>query len=194
MSFCSLCFLLFFRVYLLYHTWSQVIYGGVAGSTFGIIWFFFTQEVLTPIFPKIAAWYVVLSFLCFVLVSQGKAIQSGWTCLLHFWLLYKSSFSSDVVLHYLFHDLIGQFRSISWCETQAWSPTSCGLSILSPDQRRGKLLHWSCEKCSLAEMTLVMTKGYEDSPQVCDSYIPVCMNASCLLHFDKLLAVLCLGT
>lgn len=111
---------------------------------------------------------------------------TGWTCLLHFWLLYKSSFSSDVVLDCLFHDLIGQFRSTSWCETQASSPTSCGLSILSPDQRRGKLLHWSHEKWNLAEMTLVMTKGYENPPQVCDSYIPVCMNASCLLHFDKL--------
>lgn len=72
------CFFFFYspRVYLLYHTWSQVIYGGVAGSTFGIVWFFFTQEVLTPIFPKIAAWYVVLSFLWFLLVSQGNTIQS----------------------------------------------------------------------------------------------------------------------
>lgn len=47
---------LFRRVYLLYHTWSQVFYGGVAGSTIGVVWFFFTQEVLTPLFPKIAAW------------------------------------------------------------------------------------------------------------------------------------------
>ncbi|XP_055009327.1 mitoguardin 2 isoform X1 [Boleophthalmus pectinirostris] len=44
------------RVYLLYHTWGQVFYGGIAGTTIGIIWFFFTQEVLTPLFPKIAAW------------------------------------------------------------------------------------------------------------------------------------------
>ncbi|KAF3849390.1 hypothetical protein F7725_015887 [Dissostichus mawsoni] len=42
------------RVYLLYHSWSQVFYGGVAGLTIGIMWFFFTQEVLTPLFPKIA--------------------------------------------------------------------------------------------------------------------------------------------
>lgn len=48
--------LLLLRVYLLYHTWSQVFYGGVAGCTIGIVWFFFTQEVLTPLFPKIAAW------------------------------------------------------------------------------------------------------------------------------------------
>lgn len=44
------------RVYLLYHTWSQVIYGGVAGMVMGVVWFFITQEVLTPVFPKIAAW------------------------------------------------------------------------------------------------------------------------------------------
>ncbi|XP_034047902.1 dolichyldiphosphatase 1 [Thalassophryne amazonica] len=51
------------RVYLLYHTWGQVLYGGVAGSTFGIIWFFITQELLTPLFPKIAAWPVSEYFL-----------------------------------------------------------------------------------------------------------------------------------
>ncbi|KAK0141306.1 Dolichyldiphosphatase 1 [Merluccius polli] len=52
-----------YRVYLLYHTWSQVFYGGVAGSAIGIVWFFFTQEVLTPIFPKIAAWPISEYFL-----------------------------------------------------------------------------------------------------------------------------------
>ncbi|XP_062269086.1 dolichyldiphosphatase 1 [Platichthys flesus] len=51
------------RVYLLYHSWSQVFYGGVAGCTIGIIWFFITQEVLTPIFPKIAAWPISEYFL-----------------------------------------------------------------------------------------------------------------------------------
>uniref|UniRef100_A0A8C7LZ68 Dolichyldiphosphatase n=1 Tax=Oncorhynchus mykiss TaxID=8022 RepID=A0A8C7LZ68_ONCMY len=51
------------RVYLLYHTWSQVFYGGVAGSTIGVVWFFFTQEVLTPLFPKIAAWPISEFFL-----------------------------------------------------------------------------------------------------------------------------------
>lgn len=44
------------RVYLLYHTWSQVLYGGIAGSLMAIAWFAFTQEVLTPLFPRIAAW------------------------------------------------------------------------------------------------------------------------------------------
>ncbi|KAF5893842.1 putative helicase senataxin isoform X1, partial [Clarias magur] len=51
------------RVYLLYHTWSQVIYGGVAGMVVGVVWFFITQEVLTPIFPKIAAWPISEFFL-----------------------------------------------------------------------------------------------------------------------------------
>ncbi|KPP59541.1 hypothetical protein Z043_122527 [Scleropages formosus] len=51
------------RVYLLYHSWSQVIYGGVAGSIIGVVWFFITQEVLTPLFPKIAAWPISEFFL-----------------------------------------------------------------------------------------------------------------------------------
>ncbi|KAA0719715.1 putative helicase senataxin [Triplophysa tibetana] len=51
------------RVYLLYHTWSQVIYGGLAGMVMGVVWFFITQEVLTPVFPKIAAWPVSEFFL-----------------------------------------------------------------------------------------------------------------------------------
>ncbi|KAG7477267.1 dolichyldiphosphatase 1 [Megalops cyprinoides] len=51
------------RVYLMYHSWSQVIYGGVAGSIIGVVWFFITQEVLTPLFPKIAAWPISEFFL-----------------------------------------------------------------------------------------------------------------------------------
>lgn len=194
MLFLSLCFLFLFRVYLLYHTWSQVIYGGVAGSTFGIIWFFFTQEVLTPIFPKIAAWYVALSFLCFLHVTgEDNPISfwiTGWTCLLHVWLLYKSSFSSDV-LDRLFHYLIGQFRSTSWCETQVWSPTSYGLSIQSPDQRRGKLLHWSRETFNLTEVMRAMSEGYEDSPKVTHTFPYTCM-LPVFYHLMSCRAVLCL--
>ncbi|KAM3825703.1 dolichyldiphosphatase 1-like isoform 5-T7 [Vipera latastei] len=44
------------RVYLLYHTWSQVVYGGIVGSFMAGLWFLFTQEILTPLFPRIAAW------------------------------------------------------------------------------------------------------------------------------------------
>ncbi|TRY95051.1 hypothetical protein DNTS_004686 [Danionella cerebrum] len=51
------------RVYLLYHTWSQVVYGAVAGLMMGVIWFFITQEVFTPLFPKIAAWPLAEFFL-----------------------------------------------------------------------------------------------------------------------------------
>ncbi|XP_068925516.1 dolichyldiphosphatase 1 isoform X2 [Petaurus breviceps papuanus] len=51
------------RVYLLYHTWSQVLYGGVAGSIMAVAWFVFTQEILTPLFPRIAAWPISEFFL-----------------------------------------------------------------------------------------------------------------------------------
>ncbi|KAM8996090.1 dolichyldiphosphatase 1 isoform 1-T1 [Ara ararauna] len=51
------------RVYLLYHTWSQVLYGGVAGSIMAVAWFAFTQEILTPLFPRIAAWPISEFFL-----------------------------------------------------------------------------------------------------------------------------------
>ncbi|POI33896.1 hypothetical protein CIB84_002352 [Bambusicola thoracicus] len=54
---------LYLRVYLLYHTWSQVLYGGVAGSVMAIAWFAFTQEILTPLFPRIAAWPISEFFL-----------------------------------------------------------------------------------------------------------------------------------
>ncbi|XP_077624490.1 dolichyldiphosphatase 1 isoform X1 [Crocuta crocuta] len=51
------------RVYLLYHTWSQVLYGALAGSLMAVAWFVFTQEVLTPLFPRIAAWPISEFFL-----------------------------------------------------------------------------------------------------------------------------------
>ncbi|XP_078185336.1 dolichyldiphosphatase 1 isoform X1 [Callithrix jacchus] len=51
------------RVYLLYHTWSQVLYGGIAGGLMAVAWFIFTQEVLTPLFPRIAAWPISEFFL-----------------------------------------------------------------------------------------------------------------------------------
>lgn len=51
------------RVYLLYHTWSQVFYGGVAGSLMAVAWFIITQEILTPLFPRIAAWPISEFFL-----------------------------------------------------------------------------------------------------------------------------------
>ena len=49
-------FCVFSRVYLLYHSGKQVLYGGVIGSVVAVVWFFITQELLTPLFPRIAAW------------------------------------------------------------------------------------------------------------------------------------------
>lgn len=51
------------RVYLMYHSWSQVIYGVIAGGVMGATWFIFTQEVLTPLFPRIASWPISEFFL-----------------------------------------------------------------------------------------------------------------------------------
>lgn len=41
------------RVYLQYHTWSQVMVGCVIGLFTGTLWFAVTQFILTPLFPKI---------------------------------------------------------------------------------------------------------------------------------------------
>ena len=49
-----------FRIYLQYHTVFQVIVGALLGSVLGVLWFFFTQFVLTPRFPAIASWSVCL--------------------------------------------------------------------------------------------------------------------------------------
>jgi len=44
-----------FRVYLGYHTYSQVVWGGLVGTVLGCLWFAVVQIVLTPFFPYIAA-------------------------------------------------------------------------------------------------------------------------------------------
>ena len=47
------------RVYLLYHTVSQVIVGGLIGAFAGIFYFFFVHSILTPyVFPKIVSWRI----------------------------------------------------------------------------------------------------------------------------------------
>ncbi|KAK7079699.1 Dolichyldiphosphatase 1 [Halocaridina rubra] len=46
------------RVYLLYHTWSQIIWGAVLGMVLGISWFTFTHLVLSPVFPVVASWRI----------------------------------------------------------------------------------------------------------------------------------------
>ncbi|XP_063792554.1 dolichyldiphosphatase 1 [Pseudophryne corroboree] len=57
------CLVSYSRVYLLYHSWSQVTYGAVAGSILAVAWFAVTQEILTPLFPRIAAWPISEFFL-----------------------------------------------------------------------------------------------------------------------------------
>lgn len=46
------------RVYLLYHTTNQVLWGAVCGFVLAILWFIIVQFTLTPLFPIIAAWPV----------------------------------------------------------------------------------------------------------------------------------------
>lgn len=46
------------RVYLLYHSWSQVLCGALVGILLGCGWFMLIHLVLTPLFPVIASWSV----------------------------------------------------------------------------------------------------------------------------------------
>ena len=46
----------FSRVYLGYHSFSQVCWGGVVGCVLGVLWFCVVHQALTPLFPEIAAW------------------------------------------------------------------------------------------------------------------------------------------
>ncbi|XP_042210574.1 dolichyldiphosphatase 1-like isoform X2 [Homarus americanus] len=48
---------MFSRVYLLYHSWSQVLWGALLGILLGCGWFTLTHLVLTPLFPVIASWH-----------------------------------------------------------------------------------------------------------------------------------------
>lgn len=47
------------RVYLLYHTISQVFVGALIGIICGLLWFIFVHSILTPyVFPKIVSWKI----------------------------------------------------------------------------------------------------------------------------------------
>ncbi|XP_034950323.1 dolichyldiphosphatase 1-like [Chelonus insularis] len=46
------------RIYLQYHTLSQVFWGFIVGGLFGITWFFLTHQVFTPFFPMIVSWRI----------------------------------------------------------------------------------------------------------------------------------------
>lgn len=58
---CALCvsvssLVAYGRIYLHYHTVSQVAWGIVAGSTLAAIWFIIVHFLLTPCFPTITSW------------------------------------------------------------------------------------------------------------------------------------------
>lgn len=46
------------RIYLLYHTWNQILFGALIGSILAGIWFVITQFILTPLFPIVTQWSV----------------------------------------------------------------------------------------------------------------------------------------
>ncbi|CAG0882280.1 unnamed protein product [Darwinula stevensoni] len=65
---CASCLLMavavsYSRVYLLYHTTSQVMMGVWVGIALGVIWFGLVHYLFTPIFPVIANWPICKFFL-----------------------------------------------------------------------------------------------------------------------------------
>merc|ERR1712212_576046 len=44
------------RIYLHYHTWSQVGWGSIVGAIVAFIWFGIVHKIMTPWFPLIASW------------------------------------------------------------------------------------------------------------------------------------------
>lgn len=46
------------RVYLMYHTASQVLVGCTVGSVLGVAWFLFIHHICTPVFPVVVSWKV----------------------------------------------------------------------------------------------------------------------------------------
>ncbi|KAK4293765.1 hypothetical protein Pmani_033565 [Petrolisthes manimaculis] len=52
------CIVMYSRVYLLYHSWSQVLCGAIVGVVLGCGWFAVVHLILTPFFPTIASWSV----------------------------------------------------------------------------------------------------------------------------------------
>jgi len=65
MFLCISCSILmsYSRVYLQYHTVSQVFWGGVVGAIGAIIWFLVTQLVFTPLYPIIERWQIAEYFM-----------------------------------------------------------------------------------------------------------------------------------
>jgi len=52
------CLVSYSRIYLLYHSWSQVLCGALVGGTLGASWFTLVHLILTPIFPIVASWNI----------------------------------------------------------------------------------------------------------------------------------------
>ncbi|KAI5743853.1 dolichyldiphosphatase 1 [Diaphorina citri] len=52
------CIVSYSRIYLLYHTWNQILYGAIIGSILGTGWFIVTQLFLSPLFPLITQWRI----------------------------------------------------------------------------------------------------------------------------------------
>ena len=44
------------RVYLQYHTPSQVVWGAVVGGLGALLWFLVTQLIFTPLYPTVERW------------------------------------------------------------------------------------------------------------------------------------------
>lgn len=52
------CLVSYSRIYLLYHSWSQVLCGALVGGTLGAAWFIVVHIILTPMFPIVASWKI----------------------------------------------------------------------------------------------------------------------------------------
>lgn len=52
------CIVSYSRIYLMYHTWRQIFYGALVGSSLAASWFLMTQFILTPLFPIVTQWRI----------------------------------------------------------------------------------------------------------------------------------------
>lgn len=46
------------RIYLEYHSVSQVLYGALLGIIFATFWFALTYLILAPLFPQVVTWRI----------------------------------------------------------------------------------------------------------------------------------------
>nr|XP_002131668.3 dolichyldiphosphatase 1-like [Ciona intestinalis] len=57
------CVVSYSRVYLLYHTVNQIVWGCIFGTMLGLSWFAVAQILLTPFFPFVVTWRVCEFFM-----------------------------------------------------------------------------------------------------------------------------------